>query len=500
MGGSGAPRVVEVAVIGAGPAGASAAIALSEAGCDTLMIDEAPRPGGRIWRAPPETLRGGGESPEIAEGDALRARVAAASLTVMPESVVWSVGRVEAGHTGVMPSGRGVPRFRIDALTPDGTATVEARSLLVATGTTERVIPFPGWTTPGVVGLAATTILLKSQRMAPGRRVVVAGAGPLLASVAAGVLKTGAEVAAVADLAGPADWLAAVPALTREPGLGVRGAGWWLDCLRAGVRPRLRTGVLAAEGGDRLEAVTLGAVDREGAPVPGGATARIACDALAIGHGLAPATEITRLLRADHVFDRALGGWRPETDGDGRTSLPGLYVAGDGAGLRGAAFAVSAGTATGEAIARDLGGAESRRPVARGNEAPVEAPVGRAMGFLTRQRPAMSAAIAPGTVVCRCEEVTREEIETAIDAGAGELNQLKHFTRCGMGPCQGRVCGEVAAELLALRLAGTTGDVDAMRRRVGQWTGRAPLRPVPLDAMTGAFTYDDIPVPEPAPL
>lgn len=487
---------VEVAIIGAGPAGASAAIALAEAGREVLLIDEAAQPGGRIWRAPASALRGGNESAEIAEGDRLRVRLSAAKVSFMANTVVWSIGRTETGDATDVARGNGAPRFRIDALTPAASLAIDVRSVLVAIGTTERIIPFPGWTIPGVIGLAATTILLKSQRMAPGQRVVVAGTGPLLASVAAGVLKVGAEVAAVVDLAGPGDWLAALPALAREPQAAARGAGWLCDCLRAGVRPRFRSGVMAAEGEDRLKSVILGPVDSTGAPVPASTIRRVACDALAIGHGLAPATEVTRLLRADHVFDRDLGGWRPDTDSEGRTSLPGLYVAGDGAGLRGATYAIGAGSATGDAIARDLEGIGGRRSHSFASQVPL----GRAMGRLIRQRPAMSAAIAPDTVICRCEDVTREEIEAAITNGAREINQLKHFTRCGMGPCQGRVCGEVAAEILALHLAGPTGDIDSMRRHVGQWTGRAPLRPVPLDTMIGDFTYDDIPVPEPAPL
>ncbi len=482
------PLRAEAAVIGAGPAGATAAAALARAGVATILIDEAATPGGRVWRAPHEALRAelkrdGAGGPELAEGDALRAGVAGSGAQLVAGATVWSV--VDLGE-----------RFRIDAMTEAGPRAIEARLLLAATGALERVAPFPGWTTPGVIGLAAATILLKSQRMAPGRRLVVAGAGPLLAAVAAGALKAGAEVVAVADLNGAADWALAAPALAGRPALAARGAGWLVAMLRAGVRPDFRTGVRAAHGDMRLEAVTLGPVDAEGAPAAGAPTRTLDCDALAVGHGLAPATEITRLLRAAHVFDRARGGWLPETDDAGRTSAPRLYVAGDGAGVLGAAAALSAGERAAAAMLADLGRGPRPRPGPRADRA---ARFGAAMGRLSRQRPAMAAATAPETVVCRCEDVTRAEIDAAFDAGATDLNQLKHFTRCGMGPCQGRMCGDAAAELLALRLA-RGGDVDAARRAVGQWTGRTPLRPVPLDALVGTFDYADIPVPEPAPL
>ena len=115
-----------------------------------------------------------------------------------------------------------------------------------------------------------------------------------------------------------------------------------------------------------------------------------------------------------------------------------------------------------------------------------------AMAGLMRFRPGMLDGIAGDTVVCRCEDVTRDEIETAIASGANEVNQLKHFTRCGMGPCQGRMCGEIAAELVAARVGS--------REAAGQWTARPPLRPVPLSGVLGEFRYEDIPIPEPAPL
>jgi bacterioferritin-associated ferredoxin len=107
-------------------------------------------------------------------------------------------------------------------------------------------------------------------------------------------------------------------------------------------------------------------------------------------------------------------------------------------------------------------------------------------------RPDLVSAIAPETVVCRCEGVTRAEIDAALDDGAEDMNQLKQFTRCGMGPCQGRVCGEAAAELVALRVGG--------REHAGFATGRLPLRPVPMEAVLGEFDYADIPAPKAAPI
>lgn len=485
-------RSVDVAVLGAGPAGASAAVAAASAGLSVLLIDESSCAGGQIYRKTPDSLltarqHPGDADPDRRAGDALRRDLAGSGVATGFGWRVWSVTRSERG-------------FRLDAISRDRPHAVEATALLAATGAVECILPFPGWTTPGVFGLAAATVLLKSQRISPGRRVVVAGAGPLLAAVAAGVLKTRAEAAAVVDLNGPAQWLAATPSLALRPRLAAQGAGWMLHLLRSRVPVHFHAKVVRALGDERLEAVEVATASSDAGRRSGETPVRIDADALCVGHGLAPATEIPRLLRAECVFDRALGGWRPDADRFGRTSVPGLYVAGDGAGVLGGQAALLAGRAAGEAIAADLRGTT---PVVRASWTGWRARrFGAAMTRLTATKPTMAAEIPPETIVCRCEDVTRAEIDAACDAGARDVNQLKHFTRCGMGPCQGRSCGEAAAELLALRLVadGAVPDVDAGRRRAGQWTGRVPLRPVPLSALVGEFSYDDIPVPEPAPL
>ncbi len=470
----------DLIVIGAGPAGGNAALAAAEAGLSVVLLDEQPAPGGQVWRAPVPGTDGNEGTPDRREGDGLRAALAASVVEVRTARRAWSVGG----------------NFRVDAVGPEGNEWVEAPRLVAATGAYERVVPFPGWTLPGVIGLAGATVLLKSHGMVPAGPVVVAGCGPLLAAVAAGIVKAGGTVAAVVDLAGAGDWLAAAPRLLSRPDQMATGLGWVARIAGRRVPVLFRHTVRRADGTDRVAGVTVGPVDGAGAPIAG-AERTFEAATLVVGHGLIPGAEIPRLFRAAQRYDRTLGGHVPVLDPDGRTSVPGLYAAGDGVGVRGAAAAVEAGRLAGLAVALDAGriGADlwSERATPARFRLDRLGPFSTAMARMMAARAGQIAAVPAGTVVCRCEDVTRAEIEAAVTAGAREMNQLKHFTRCGMGPCQGRMCGDAVAELLALTLGRD-------RSAVVPWTGRPPLRPVPLGDLVGRFDYSDIPIPRPAPL
>lgn len=476
--------MIDIAVLGAGPAGMAAATQAAERGASVLLFDESPAPGGQVYRAAPA----GYAIPrdvDRAEGDALRAALAASGAVVRTGHRVWGVG-----GGPLVPLGEAAAPFRLDALAPDGSNTItEARALVLATGTHERIIPFPGWTLPGVLGLAAATILLKANGVLPGRRVVVAGAGPLLYAVAAKLAKAGATVAAVVDLAATSEWIAALPALMARPDLLARGAAWRAGLTLKGIPIQAAHRILAAEGEGVLQRVRI-------APLAGGADRVFDCDALTIGHGLVPATEATRAFRAAHRYAAESGGWVPVLDEDRRTSIPLLYACGDGSGVRGAAAAPASGRLAALAALRDLGLIDAAiHATSRASPAADFARAARAGGAMARMmalRPALVAAIPPETIICRCEGVTRAQIEAAVEDGATAMNQVKQFTRCGMGPCQGRLCGEAAAELVAARVGG--------RDKAGFATGRVPLRPVAMDALLGDFDYADIPVPRPAPI
>ncbi len=471
--------MIDVLVIGAGPAGMAAASTAAQHGLDTMLVDEQAIPGGQVYRALPASVRVRGDlGADHRSGEALRGELADSGARLAAGHRVWNVR----------------PGFRVDTIAADGARSWTARTLIVATGTTERQLPFPGWTTPGVIGLAAATILIKSQRLLPGRRIVVAGVGPLLAAVAIAIVKAGGEVAAIVDAAHPSEWLAKLPRLAARPDLLLRGALWLAQLRRAGVRHLGGHVVTRAHGAERLDAVEIAALGTDGRPR--GATQSIACDALTIGFGLVPVSDITRLLRARHAYAPQRGGWIADRDADMRSSVPGLYLAGDGGGISGAVAAELQGRLAAFAALRDLDRLTAHEhagatALLRQHHARA-ARFGGAMAELMAIRPALYRAISLECTVCRCEDVPRSEIEAAIEAGARDVNQLKAWTRAGMGPCQGKICGDAVAELVAAH--------GATRETVGAFTARPPLRPLPTAALIGKFDYADIPIPKPAPL
>lgn len=456
-----------VAVVGAGPAGLRAAQVIVAAGLRPVVIDEAPRVGGQVYRQPPEALRRpldalyGAQSAQAAKffdaWSALRPQV-----DYRPDTLVWQVEDralhlLEHGHASALP---------FDAL-------------VLATGATDRILPFPGWTLPGVFTLGGAQVLLKSQAALIGPRVVFAGSGPLLYLVATQYLKAGARVAAVLDTA-PADApLRALPGLLARPRLAAAGAAMLLRLRAAGVPVRRGVQLLGAQGEASVTALRWGHGGREHVT---------ACDAIAFGHGLRSETQLADLAGCAFEYDAIDEAWLPRRDGEGRTSVRGVYVAGDGASIRGADAAELAGARAARALLRDLG----REATVRARE-PADAlrPHDRwraAMATLA-QPPRDWAARAPDElIVCRCEHVTAGELRACVaETGAKELNRLKALSRIGMGRCQGRMCGAAAARLLA-----DAANCDL--RDVGRLRTQPPVKPVPVTAL-GASIAQESPVP-----
>jgi pyruvate/2-oxoglutarate dehydrogenase complex dihydrolipoamide dehydrogenase (E3) component/bacterioferritin-associated ferredoxin len=475
-------KKVDLVVLGAGPAGVAAANVASKEGAEVVIIDENSSAGGQIYRAPPNEFQpqNSFKSDEFREGEKQRNILENSNLTALFKHRVWSVSS----------------DLVVSTVGPNGLSSWHARSLIIANGALERIIPFPGWTIPGVIGLAASTILLKSQYVLPGQSTVVAGCGPLLIAVANGIIKSGGKVSAIIDLNSKSDWIKAFPRLLSRPDQLFKGMSWFANIMKAGIKLYGGHAVTNTKQVDNVLRISIAPINSAGSILDSKNQKIVEGDCLAIGHGLFPSTEITRLLKAKHIYDPLKGGWVPLIDDDFRSSIPGVYIAGDATGISGAFSAVQKGRIAGMAAVRDLNVMSSQKYKAKIKSELIilkkNENFGKAAVRLMKFRPELIQTITSETIVCRCEDVFRSEIDEAIESGARDLNQLKAWTRCGMGPCQGRTCSEAIEAILASKLGS--------RELAGQWTGRTPLRPVPIEQIIGKYTYEDIPIPENAPL
>ena len=448
--------VLPPVIVGAGPAGIRAAQTLVRHGLRPIVLDEASACGGQIYRQPPGNFQRSGKA--LYGFEAGRAasvhtamRAIADRVDYRGETLVWNA---EGGQLDLLHAGR--------------TATVAYSQLIVATGATDRVLPFAGWTLPGVYSLGGAQVALKFQGCSVGDRIVFMGTGPLLYLVAYQYAKAGAKVLAVLDSARLGDQMAALPALLQQPAVLAKGL-YYVAWLRAhGVR--LRGGVQPLRAAGQTRVTTLQWSDASGQH-------SLACDAIAFGYGLRSETQLADILGCRFGFDALQRAWLPERDGAGRASVSGVYLAGDGAGILGADAAEWAGERAALALLEDRGVVLGSDDCARA--ALLEEKLARQRRLRVGLErafplPAGWAAQAPDDlVICRCEEVTAGDLRATIRAsGATEINRLKALSRVGMGRCQGRMCSAAAVEILA---HGTAQPIE----RTGRLRAQAPVKPIP---------------------
>ncbi|MEU7348484.1 FAD/NAD(P)-binding oxidoreductase [Streptomyces bacillaris] len=452
-----------------------------------LASDSAPGPAPLPGPAPRLTLARGGKAVHRRRATfaALSARFAAhlrdGRITHLPRRHVWTAeggdpaagpdrGRdwdrgywtlrhvpVDGAPTGPAPetdapaSGTLAPNTPTPDAPAPGIHVTTARFLLLATGAYERQLPFPGWTLPGVVAAGGAQAVLKDSCALPGRRIAVAGSGPLLLAVAVSLAEAGAEIPVLAEAASYAAYASRPGALVRNPAKAVEGARLAGELLRYGIRVRTRSAVVRAHGTDRVEAVTLATLDREWRPVAG-TEVRIACDALAVGHGLVPQLELAVALGCT-LRTAPDGTPAVAVDDQQRTDIAGLWAAGESTGIGGVELALGEGRVAALSMMASLHERGQGHERGRGWV--------RATTTTARQRrfaDLMAGAHRPGahwthwltdeTEVCRCEEVTAHELRQAYELGARDVRSAKLLTRAGMGWCQGRMC-ETAVTCLA---------------------------------------------------
>ncbi len=442
-------KSAEFAIVGAGPAGMAAAILARELGLDTLLIDEQGTPGGQIYRGVERTGDGSPLGSDDLAGGAMVRALRASDVDYRPGTTLQHLD----------------PAGTLYLAGPDGAEAVAVRRVLIATGALERPVPIPGWTLPGVMTVGAAQILLKTADLVPTGRAVLAGQGPLLYLAAAQLVRAGAPPAAILDTTPAGNYRRALSVLRHHrPALRpiAKGLGWMLTAKRAGVPIRRGVRRPRALGDDGLERVAwLGG--------------EIAADHLLLHEGLIPNVQIGLGLQLRHQWDAEQLCWRPVLDPWGQSSLPCIAVAGDGGGIIGA----DAARLSGQLAALDaamllghIGEAERDRRARPIRETLTrERALRRFLDHLYRPRVSVLVPEDNGTVVCRCHEVTAGAIRRAVRLGATAPDQVAVLTGCGTGPCQGRICGPIAAMLIA-----------ASRRRpiteIGAWGPRASYKPV----------------------
>ncbi|MCA0305474.1 MAG: FAD-dependent oxidoreductase [Proteobacteria bacterium] len=436
----------DLVVIGGGPAGMAAAALAAKAGVSTVLFDENPGLGGQIYRAigaSPVTQRAI-LGDDYWAGEPLAAEAKASGATIVTGATVWSLDPQRL--VGVSIGGKA--------------RLIQARRVIIATGALERPFPVPGWTLPGVMTAGAAQTALKAQGLLPAGRTVLAGNGPLLWLLAAQILRAGGRIEAMLDTTPRRNWLLAaphVPDFLLSPywskGLAL------LREVKAKV-PVHRTATVAAVGEGKLAEVLY----------DGG---RIAADLLLLHQGVVPNVNLANAAGAAHQWNERQLCFVPVLDADFGTTVPGIAVAGDGAGIGGGTAAAERGRIAAIAAVRALKPDAALPNPDNVRQKLQREEMGRAfLDVLNRPSDALRRPVGD-TIVCRCEEVTARQVRDTADMGCEGPNQMKAFLRSGMGPCQGRLCGLTVTELIAEQ-RGMTPEA------VGYYRLRPPVKPITL--------------------
>ena len=391
-------HVCDAWVIGAGPAGLAAAWRAAGSGLRVGVVDDNPAAGGQIWR-------GEQAKPSSAEAQEWFERIRSVNIQMINGARVFQ--QPEAGM--------------LLAETSEGVCELNYESLVLATGARERFLPFPGWTLPNVMGAGGLQALVKTGLRIEGKRVVVAGSGPLLLAVAAYLRGRGANVMLIAEQA------SSVQLARFDLGLFSKSSqAFALRRQLKGVPYRSGCWVLAAHGVEQLESVTL---------FRGGKRSEVACDYLACGFHLVPNVELAELLGC------AVEDGRVKVDEYQQTTVKNVYCAGEATGIGGLELSLVEGEIAGLGAAGKRDEAQKLFPIREKHR--------KFADLLNRTfalRDELKHLAAPETIVCRCEDVTFERLRSHSSWRAAKLQ-----TRCGMGPCQGRVCGGAVEFLFGWR-------------------------------------------------
>ena len=453
----------DFAIIGAGPAGLSAAVLGAELGLSTVLLDEQASPGGQIYRAveqAPKSLQSI-LGPDYSHGVQLVRSLRNSEVDYQPNASVWQLNRER--EIGLLQNGQA--RF------------IMATRVLIASGALERPFPIPGWTLPGVMTAGAGQILLKAGSLLPQQSVVLAGCGPLLYLLAWQYLQAGVSISALLDTTPKANYRAAAPHLPGLLGLPAylrKGLSMLKAIRAAGIPYHKHITGLRALGEQQLEAVEY---------EQNGRWQRLDASLLLLHQGVVPNVQMSRVAGCEHIWGEDQLCWKPKLDAWGNSTIEDLMIAGDNGGILGARAAKLSGQLAALDCAYKLGKLQQaerdRRAAPLHKQINKERKARRFLDVLYKPLPQFRSPPDDNTLVCRCEEVTAGEIRRTVELGCLGPNQTKSFCRAGMGPCQGRLCGLTVAEVIAQKRGVSVSEV-------GYYRLRPPLKPITLGQLADA--------------
>lgn len=454
-----------VVIIGAGPAGLSASLAAAAAGAPVLLIDSNPRLGGQYWRMSADDFQDQhNQHFDLDTGllliNAVKARK---EIEVWSGSQIWSATNKDGKNT-------------LRVIYQGKERIVNTENLILCTGAYDRTLPFPGWDIPGVMTPGGVQSLLKGHGVLAGRRVVVAGSGPFLLPVAAGVVKAGGSVVALLEANKSRRWLTSFFVLLENISK-IKEAFYYIKTIsEAKVRARFGQAVIAAHAASNgeLESVDIAKIDRNFRIKK---VQNIKCDVAAIGWGFTADTSLAGSLGCNQLVakDDGVVVW---VDGEQQTSIPGIFAAGEITGIGGSDLSMAEGVIAGISAAKFVGCNVEVLKAHRKRRAKRQ----RFASALIRAypiKPGWKSWLRDETIICRCEEVCLSDLKHSInELGATDSRTAKLLTRCGMGLCQGRICGRFVVDLVANELNLSPTDTDRISA-----VNRPIITPIPLGVL-----------------
>jgi NADPH-dependent 2,4-dienoyl-CoA reductase/sulfur reductase-like enzyme len=459
----------DLAIIGAGPAGLEAAISASSSGVKTVIIDQAPQAGGQYYKPLPGAFNSKNKTHTEVDGEVLTEQVNQLPVTRYFDTLTWGIFKRET-----------VDGYLVTLAGPVAPRQLYARTLILATGAYDTPVAFPGWTLPGVSTCGASLLMLKNQRVAPFKRVLLTGTGPLLLSAAAHMIDAGIEVVSICESNQIGlKSLVYAPTMLKEWKRIEEGAGYMRKIMGAGVPYKIGWSITEAKGKEQVEAAVIARLDREGRPVPG-TEKSLDVDAVISGYSLIPNTGLARMIGCKFEYQSQKGGWVPVRDVTLQTDIIGIYMVGDCAGIGGAEASRLEGRIAGAAVAFKLGLISKKRVEEINDQMKTklsqQRKFGRMLGEIFSPKFGLVSLAKDDTLVCRCEEITLGEVKTAVAQGARSIGEVKMITRSGMGNCQGRMCEHSVSAALIQELA----NEQITHQQVGSYSVRPPLHPLPI--------------------